>query len=89
MPIKSASGINATPNMYEGDRNADSAFDTVCTLHVGPYTVIAALKNEAQRLKNYKYCLILGLGDKNWILFYPLICLANDRVLTLLVICPQ
>ena len=26
--IKSASGINSAPHMYEGDRNADLAFDT-------------------------------------------------------------
>ena len=51
MAIKSASGINSTPNMYEGDRDADSAFSTVAqSVHVAPYTVIAALKNGA-RLK--------------------------------------
>ena len=38
------------------------------SVHVAPYTVIAALKNGEI---NYKYCLILGLGDKN--------CLADDR----------
>ena len=61
MGIKSASGINSTPNMYEGDRGADSAFDTVHSMSV--YTVIAVLKNDAH-LRNNKFWLIPGLGDE-------------------------
>ena len=95
MAIKSASGINSTPHMYEGDRDADVAFDTHICRYIVQLKVHRSALKHVVHLKRCSQQIILAMNlanlikrlnvkKGNWILLCPSTCLRVIRVLILI-----